>query len=155
MSTEPHPTGRAPGAEPRHADVSYEPRDVQASTIYWFLFALGLATVVAAVICVFILRFTTNLAASSEAPPPPSREALGKDYRNLPPEPRLQGVPGHLNDPQKDLREKVKADSEANEELKWIDKNAGIAQIPVKDAMKIIAEKGLPAVGAPPAEKKK
>lgn len=157
MSTEPtgHAASNASGAEPRHADVSFEPRDVQASTIYWYLFALGLATVVAAVICVFILRFTTNLAASSEAPPPPSREALGKDYRNLPPEPRLQGVPGHTNDPQKDLREKLKADNEANEELKWIDKNAGIAQIPVKDAMEIIAEKGLPAVAAPAAEKKK
>jgi len=161
MSTEPQATGHTPnqapgtGTEPRHTDVSFEASDVQANTIYWYLFALGLATVVAAVICIFILRFTTNLAASSEAAPPPSREAMGKDYRMMPPEPRLQGMPGHLNDPQTDLREKLKADNEANEELKWIDKNAGVAQIPVKDAMKIIAEKGLPAVAAPPTEKKK
>jgi hypothetical protein len=73
----------------------------------------------------------------------------------MPPEPRLQGVPGHENDPQKDLREKLKTDQDANEKLEWLDKNAGIAQIPVKDAMKIIAEKGLPAASAPPAEKKK
>ena len=73
----------------------------------------------------------------------------------MPPEPRLQGVPGHPNDPQKDLREKLQADMAANEKLEWIDKNAGIAQIPVKEAMKIIAEKGLPTATAPPAENKK
>jgi hypothetical protein len=154
MSTELHPAGHVSGDEPRHANVSFEPRDIKEGTIYWYLVALGLATVAAAVICIFILRFTIKLAASSEAPPPPSRAILGK-LPAYPPEPRLQGVPGHDTDPQKDLREKVKADSEANERLEWIDKNAGIAQIPVKDAMKIIAEKGLPAVSAPAAEKKK
>ena len=73
----------------------------------------------------------------------------------MPPEPRLQGVPGHYSDPQQDLREKMREDTEANEKAGWIDQDKGIAQISVKDAMKIIAEKGLPAVSAPPAEKKK
>ncbi len=155
MSTEPQKAGHAPNEVPRHSDVSFEGRDIQAGTIYWYLFALGLATAAALVISIFILHFTSNLAASSDAPPPPSREALGKDFRAMPPEPRLQGVPGHESDPQKDLREKLKADNAANEKLEWIDKNAGIAQIPVKDAMKIIEEKGLPGASAPPAEKKK
>jgi hypothetical protein len=53
------------------------------------------------------------------------------------------------------MRNKVKADTEANNQLLWIDKNSGIAQIPVSEAMKIIAEKGLPAVPLAPAEKKK
>ena len=43
---------------------------------------------------------------------------------------------------------------EANETLGWIDKQAGVVQIPVHDAMKIIAQKGLPAAGALAAEKK-
>jgi hypothetical protein len=154
MSTDPHKPAESAGGVPRNADVSFEERDVQVSTMYWYLFALGLAVAATLVISIFILRFTTNLAASSEAAPPPSREAQSKDFR-MPPEPRLQGVPGHENDPQKDLREKLKADMGANEKLEWLDKNAGIAQIPVKDAMKIIAEKGLPVVSAPPAEKKK
>jgi hypothetical protein len=152
MSTEPQKPGHTAGDAPHHADVSFEERDIKVSTIYWYLFALGMATVAALVICIFILHFTSNLAASSDIAPPPSREALGKDY---PPEPRLQGVPGHVSDPQKDLRQKLKADNDANEQLQWIDKNAGIAQIPVEDAMKIIAEKGLPGASAPPAEKKK
>ena len=152
MSTEHHRSHPAHGETPRHADVSFEERDVKAGTIYWYLFALGLATAAALLICIFILHFTSHLAASSDAPPPPSREAMGKDY---PPEPRLQGVPGHQTDPQKDLRQKLKADTDANEKLEWIDKNAGIAQIPVEDAMKIVAEKGLPSFSPPTAEKKK
>lgn len=155
MSTEHHKTGHASGQLPRHADVSFEERDIKAGAIYWYFLALALATAAALVICVFILHFTSNLAASSDTAPPPSREALGKGYRALPPEPRLQGVPGHESDPQKDLREKRKADNAANGKLEWIDKNAGIAQIPVKDAMKIVAEKGLPAFSAPAGEKKK
>ena len=46
MSTESHDTGQ----EPRHTDVSFEERDIQASTIYGYLFALGAAVVAAAVI---------------------------------------------------------------------------------------------------------
>src|SRR6267143_5590018 len=149
MSTETHNTGQ----EPRHTDVSFEERDIRASTIYGYLLAMGVAVVASMLICVYILRFTLNFAASSDTPPPPSREALVKDFRALPPEPRLQGVPGHETDPQADLRKKNQEDAEANEKLEWIDKSGGVAQIPVKDAMKILAEKGLSAAPAP--EKKK
>jgi hypothetical protein len=155
MNTEHHQAGHAPGDAPRNADVSFEERDVKTGTIYRYLFALGLTTAAALMISIIVLRLTTNLAASSETPPPPSRQALGKAYQALPPEPRLQGVPGHQSDPQKDLRQKLRADNAANEKLEWIDKNAGIAQIPVKDAMKIITEKGLPSAAVPPAESKK
>jgi hypothetical protein len=155
MSTESHKKGHDAGQSPRHAGVSFEARDVKAGTIYGYLLALGLAVVASLTICVYILRFTMNFAASSDTPPPPSREALGPDYRALPPEPRLQGVPGHEKDPQQDLRDKLKSDTEANEQTRWIDRDSGIAQIPVKEAMKIIAEKGLPPAFTPPAEKKK
>jgi hypothetical protein len=83
------------------------------------------------------------------------RKEMGKDYLTMPPEPRLQGVPGHGTDPQYDLRAKLQQDTEDNEKVGWIDQTAGIARIPVEDAMKIIAEKGLPAASTPPAEKKK
>lgn len=139
------------GQEQRNTDVAFEPRDINAGTIYRYLLALGLATAAALLISVYILRFTSDYAASTQTAPPPSREAHPKD---MPPEPRLQGVPGHGTDPQQDLRDKLKADTEANEKFDWIDRTTGIAQIPVKDAMKIIAEKGMPAVTPPPAQKK-
>src|SRR5215813_14243146 len=152
MSAESRHRGHDGSRIPHHADVSFEERDVKTGTIYGYLFALGAAVVASLLICVYILRFTTSNAVSSHRPPPPSREALGPDFRALPPEPRLQGVPGHGKDPQQDLRDKLKADTEANEKFDWIDRGSGIVQIPVKDAMKIIAEKGLPGASVPPAE---
>jgi len=151
MSEHQHNAAERLGGAPRHSDVSFEERDINVGTIYWYLIALGLATALALILCIFVYRFTSSLASSLDTPPPPSRAAFPKDY---PPEPRLQGVPGHEFDPQKDLRFKLKADLDANERLGWIDKNAGTAQIPVEDAMKIIAEKGLPGAAGPSAEKK-
>ena len=155
MSTEMHNTAHgAPGAEaePRNADVSFEKADVQVTTIYWYLGALAIAVMLSYVVCVFVLRLTTKIAVEFDTPPPMIRQEMGSAYEALPPEPRLQGVPGHLTDPQTDLRKKVQADTAANERYGWIDQSSGIAQIPVQDAMKIIAEKGLPAIQ--PAEKK-
>jgi hypothetical protein len=106
---------------------------------------------------VYILRYTTAFVAQFDTPPPPSRTELKPDDSAKRSEPYLQGIPipGHQSDPQTDLREKTKADTEANEQFGWIDQGSGIAQIPVKDAMKMIADKGLPVFTAPPAEKNK
>jgi hypothetical protein len=155
MSSEAHRKGQRVGAEPTHPEVRFEPSDVQPSTIYAYIFGLAGAVILSYLVCVFVLRATTHVAVQSDTPPPPVRREMGKYFQMMPPEPRLQGVPGHGNDPQADLREKLRQDTEANERIGWIDPNAGVAQIPVRDAMKLIAEKGLPAVSAPPAEQKK
>jgi hypothetical protein len=154
MSTK-RKTPRESGAEPLHDTVSFEQRDVTAGTIYRYLIALAVAVVFSYFVCISVLRMTTKIAAQSDTPPPPIRAEMGKDYRELPPEPRLQGIPGHGSDPQFDLRQKIRQDTEANEKLGWIDQDSGIAQIPVKDAMRIIAEKGLPGVSPSAPGKKK
>jgi hypothetical protein len=155
MSTDLHKNGHAAGNDPVHVDVSFEGSDVSTRPIYFYFLVLALAVIATFVVCVYVLRFTTNFASDSYAPPPPSRAMYEKQHDMMPPEPRLQGMLGHENDPQQDRRDKITSDTKANEKLEWVDKNAGVAQIPVKDAMKIIAEKGIPAVTAPPAEKKK
>jgi hypothetical protein len=149
MSTEHQSHGQSHGGRPQHADVSFEATDVRSSPIFKFLTYLGIAVIASFILSVGIYKGLKNYWASSYEAPAPMRE-VGP---HLPPEPRMQGMPGHLTDPQHDMREKVEADTKANNELRWVDKNAGIAQIPVKDAMKLIVEKGLPAAGAP-AEKK-
>lgn len=159
MSTE-HNTGHGTvhgtnGGEPRHDTVAYESRDVQVRTIYWYLFSLAVATVLAFAAAVVILRVTTKMVVDADAPELPVRKGL-KDQQKLqyalPPEPRLQGVPGHTSDPQQDLREKLREDSQANEQLRWIDQNAGIAQIPVSEAMKLIVERGVRGSAGPSAK---
>jgi hypothetical protein len=155
MSTEAHNSAPNAGALPENDTVAFETSDVRARTIYAYLAVLGAAVILSYVVSVFVLRVTARIAAETDAPPPPVREEMGKDYVTMPPEPRLQGVPGHSTDPQNDLREKTQEDSQADEKAGWIDQNSGIAQIPVEDAMKIIAQKGLPAASTPTAEKKK
>jgi hypothetical protein len=152
MSTEQHNTGQAGEQQPRHSDVSFESTDINTRTILAYMLYLALAVVAAFLISVFVFRALTSMAVNSHTPPAPIRQGVGP---TMPPEPRLQGVPGHTTDPQLDLRNKLESDEAANEKLDWIDKQAGIAQIPVEEAMKIIVTKGLPAVPAPPAEKKK
>jgi hypothetical protein len=152
MSTEIHKTGHAAGQLPTHDDVSFESSDVQTKSILNYLLYLAITVTATFAICVYILRYTTNFAAQSDTPPAPVHQGIAP---TMPPEPRLQGILGHETDAQQDRRNKLKEDTDANEKFGWIDEKAGIAQIPVKDAMKIIAEKGLPAVSAPPVEKKK
>jgi hypothetical protein len=166
MSTDPQlePKGRpdrtvqdvraATGALPRHDTVSFETRDIKVHSIYWYLIALTISVAASFFICIYVLRYTERFVSHDDTPLMPARAAMGPDYRVMPPEPRLQGVPGHDVDPQQDHRDKVRADNEANEKYGWVDQNAGIAQIPVKEAMKIIAQKGLPTM-APAAPEKK
>ena len=150
MSTEHHKSD--PGQPATHTDVSFEAADINTRTILAYLLYLGLAVVIAFAVSVYIFKIATKVATGSESQMPPSHQNVGA---TMPPEPRLQGVPGHVTDPQFDLRAKMKEDSEANERLEYRDKQAGIAQIPVEEAMKIIVSKGMPSASAPEGEKKK
>lgn len=150
MSTE-HHNHAAGNGRPEHADVSFEALDVQPSPILKYLFWLGVTVVLSFILSLGFYKGLKSYWASTYDAPPPSRPA-GPEF---PPEPRLQAMPGHLIDPQNDMRDKVKADTQENEKLDWVDQNAGIAQIPVKDAMQLILEKGLPVIKPAPAEQKK
>src|ERR1700741_3614822 len=132
MSTAQHKSVAEEGRVPQHEDVSYEPRDVSSSPILKFLTYLGIAIVLSYFLTLGIYRGLTYQWNSKYVPPPPSR---GDAAPAMPPEPRLQGMPGHLSDPQFDLREKVKEDSAANKRFGWVDESNGIAQIPVREAM--------------------
>ena len=148
------PRNSAPGELPHNDTVAFETRDVQVRSIYWYLIVLTISVAASFFICIYVLRYTERFVSREDTPLMPARAAMGHDYRVLPPEPRLQGVPGHDVDAQQDHRDKVRADNEANEKYGWIDQNAGVAQIPVKEAMKIIAQKGLPATPPTAPEKK-
>jgi hypothetical protein len=152
MSTDQHNAGHGSGPPPVHGDVSFEPRDVRVSGVLKFLAFLGFALGVSYLICLGVYKLATSRAAMSDLPPPIVRQSAPAEERD---EPLLQGVPGHESDAQQDLREKLAADRQALEETRWVDEKAGVAQIPVEDAMKIIAEKGFSAVPAPTPPPKK
>ena len=145
MSTETHKSGHGMGDARVNESVTFEPRDINVGTVTKQLIYLGLTIVIALLICVPILKFLTGVASENDTPIPPVRAEMSAGERlrmSLPPEPRLQGLPGHMADPQQDMRDKIAADMAANESLGWLDKANGIAKIPVSEAMKIIAETG-------------
>lgn len=148
MSTEHHKQHQSQLGTPQHDDVAFEPRDVQTSTIHKFIAYLGVAIVLSYVLTIGIYRGLTSFWSDTYTEPPPSRGESGPTY---PPSPRLQGLPGSLTEPQDDWRNMVKAAAAANDTLRWVDEKNGVAQIPVKDAMDLIVEKGLPAYAAAPA----
>ena len=145
MSTKMNTSGHDTDDAPFHGNVTFEPRDINVATVGKQLIYLAITIVVSLLVCKPILKVLTNVAAESDTPMAPVRAQMSQSDREqnaLPPEPRLQGVPGHVTDPQQDLRDKIQADTEANDSTGWVDQSKGIAKIPVKDAMKIIAEKG-------------
>ena len=94
MSTEHHKPGPAEIRIPLHEDVSFEPRDVQVSHHFQIPGLHGRSYRD----LVFSyerrrLRGLIHYWKSSYTPPPPSRAQMGP---MLPPEPRLQGMPGHF-----------------------------------------------------------
>lgn len=156
MSTKSHNKGHGSGDPPVHKDVTFEERDINVGTVVKQLIYLGITIVVALLMCVPILKYLTEMSAENDTPMAPVRAEMNqaeRDEKALPPEPRLQGVPGHRGDPQQDLREKIAADTAENESVRWVDKASGVAKIPVHDAMKILAEKSGNA-SVTPAEKK-
>jgi hypothetical protein len=160
MSTKKHDSGLGPDGTPFHETVAFEPRDINVGTVGKQLVYLAITIAIALIICVPILKFLTNMAAEGDTPMAPVRAEMNAAEREklaLPPEPRLQGVPGHEADAQQDLREKIAADTQENESAHWVDQSKGIAKIPVQDAMKIVAEKGgaVNFGSAPAPEKKK
>lgn len=156
MSTDQHSS--ANGNLPVHNDVSFETRDISISSVLWSLVYLAVTIFISLAICVYFLRITTKMVSTDEKPMPMVRQQMSESDAKgmtMPPEPRLQGVPGHEADAQQDLRDKIASDTAANESYRWVDEKAGVAQIPVREAMKIIAEKGLPPLPPPAPEKKK
>jgi hypothetical protein len=157
MSTKSHNGGHGSGELPVNKDVTFEGRDINVGTVIKQLIYLGITILAALAICVPILNFLTGMSAENDTPMPPVRAEMSQPARDemaLPPEPRLQGVPGHEKDPQQDLREKIAADNAVNESIGWVDKENGVAKIPVSEAMKIIAAKAVNGSAARAQEKK-
>lgn len=124
-----------------HPEVRYEQSDVRAGAIVRF--ALGLVVVVI-LASVFLLGFFKLLARQERrhdpAPPPLAQEA-----GRLPPAPRLQSSP---------LQDLEQLRAEEEKELTsygWVDAKAGIAHIPIDEAIKIVAARGLPPAAPAPA----
>ena len=118
------------------ADVHHEESDVNIRAILGFGAGLVLVTVI---IC-FLLWLLFGYFASREAQLGTREFPLAVEQQNrMPPEPRLQ------TNPKEDLRVLQGRDEALLKSYGWTDKNAGIARIPIEEAMKLTVQRGLPA----------
>ena len=124
------------GAEPAAADLAagHEVSDVSIRGLVTFLVGLvvSLAVVVLAVAWMFVLL----VKRATEADPPES--PLAELREPAPPSPHLQQSPAF------DMRIMREEQAAALKRTRWIDKEAQVVQIPVEQAIELVAERGLP-----------
>lgn len=135
--TDPHGTHGAHGAP----HVGHETTDANVGGAERFLLVVGVFLAIA-----FGLMWLmyTQLRVWTAARDVPASSAVVRQGDRVPPLPRLQ------TQPVQDLRAFRRAEADALDAWAWVDKDRGIAQIPVSRAMEIVAAQGLPGMTAEP-----
>jgi hypothetical protein len=114
---------------------THEKTDAQIRPIVVFLVALSLLIVASMVAMVFFFNALENWEASRDTPPSPLAEP-----NRVPPQPRLDKTSrGQLDAVKSEDRRRL-------EEYQWIDREAGVVQIPIDRAMELLLSEGLPTI---------
>ncbi|HEY2773985.1 MAG TPA: hypothetical protein VGK20_08020 [Candidatus Binatia bacterium] len=121
-------------------DVRFEATDVSTRPVVISVLALAFFTVFFTFAADRTFRM---LAAHQEAVSPPASPLAAEYAAKQPPEPRLQ------LDPKSDLEKLHAYENGELGKYGWIDKDKGIAQIPIARAKELLLAKGLPARQGP------
>jgi hypothetical protein len=113
----------------------HEESDIDVRTILGVGAGLIVAGVVIGAVVWALFAYLSNREAQGVLTEFPL--ASGQAQR-LPPEPRLQ------TDPREDLRALRQSEDNVLQSYGWIDKNTGVARIPIDQAMRLTLERGLP-----------
>ncbi|HYP27959.1 MAG TPA: hypothetical protein VE262_14680 [Blastocatellia bacterium] len=125
----------------QNEDVKHEHTDVPISPIAKFLTFLTVAIVVISVGLYFFFGFLEGRARKQATPPGP----LASERTNIPPEPRLQLMPGHEVHPLDEWKRMKAEEEQAISSYGWVDQNAGVVRIPIEEAKKLVLQQGLPS----------
>jgi hypothetical protein len=121
---------------PDNVEVVHEESDVNVGAI--LRFGAGLF-VVAAVAHLFLWWLLGVYERQHERAQTQVYPMAAGQQDGRPPAPRLQ------DNPQQELRELRARQESLLNGYGWVDKEAGVARIPIEDAMKMVVERGLPA----------
>jgi hypothetical protein len=113
--------------------VSYEKTDAQTRWIIRSGIGLALATLVTSALVLVFFRWLGERERREDAPPPPLARM---DPDRQPPAPRLQTLPAQ------DLATVKAEEDHTLSTYGWVDEPAGIVRIPIREAMRILAERG-------------
>jgi hypothetical protein len=115
-------------------EVRYEKRDINERSTVWF----GVWILVIMVVVAFLMKpiYDALVTHGVETQPPPAYASKPDPEAVEPPAPRLQVTP------ERDLAE-LRAQEEAIlGSYAWVEKDRGIARIPIDEALRIVAEEG-------------
>src|SRR5690242_17533711 len=134
---ETHYPGTAARVDEEPQTVHHETTDINIRGV--LTFGGGLIVAAAVIHLVIWVMFVFFEGREDVARPSPEYPlAVGQENR-LPPQPRLQ------TNPREDLRNLRDAEDALLNSYGWVDKNNGVVHIPIRDAMKLAVERGLPA----------
>jgi hypothetical protein len=133
---------------PEATDRKYETADVGGRTILWPVVTLAVLVLATFLVTIIMLRLWSKPHATGAG-----GFSARVDPTQAAPEPRLQVTPAV------DLK-KLRAIEDARlRQYEWIDRQAGIAAIPIERAMEMLAERGGKAeskgTSTKPAERKR
>ena len=84
--------------------------------------------------------FTYFNRSAERAQSPPSPMFKGNQP---PPEPRLQGAPGHQSSGLDDMLEMRARENRILSSYGWVDQQSGVVHIPIEEAKKLMLERGM------------
>lgn len=120
-------------------DVQFEKEDIRATPVLKFLVGIAITSVVVCALLLGFYRGMRSYVAGMQPEPPHMRFEEDRGA----PSPRLQ------ERPDLDLHEARAREDEILTTYAWVDKSRGVVRIPIDEAMRIIAEQGLPPTAAP------
>jgi hypothetical protein len=125
-------------SEPRNTDnpeIVHEESDVNVRAILGFGFALIVAAVI---IHVFLWWLQGLYQRQTERAQMQVYPLASGQQEQLPPIPRLQ------ENPQQEMRELRAKQQALLNGYGWVNRDAGVARIPIEEAMRMVVERGLP-----------
>ena len=130
---------------------AYETRDVKLRPLVAFIAGLTIVGIFTYLVIFVLFRLFSGQAATEDArlaPASVTRPAAAPGEERLPPEPRIQANPAA------DMTSLRLQEDAVLSTYGWVDRQAGIARIPIDVAMSQVLEEGLP-VRRPDGEAKK
>ena len=123
-----------------HTDIHFEDTDVSSRAVFITGVSVFAGTWIAIGILYFLFTFLAHEKAENSPPPLP----VAGTSEALPPRPRLQ------QSPPRDLKAmRASEDWELNN-YHWLDKTHTRLVIPIEQAMRLTAQRGIPAANLPP-----
>jgi hypothetical protein len=116
--------------------VQFEASDVSTRPVVYSVVALAAFTIIFTIAANYVYF---GLAARQKALSPAASPLAEQYAAKEPPEPRLQLRP------KSDLEALHASEDKVLSTLAWVDKDAGVVQVPIERAMQMLLAKGLPA----------